>query len=57
MHVDFFSGTFYAMRKKYKKKFCLLKDEIADYYFESLFIMGIQAVLCILVLNYATFKP
>ena len=41
MHVDFFSGTFYAMRTKYKKKYCLLKDEVAEYFFESLFILSI----------------
>lgn len=55
MHVDFFSGTFYAMRTKYKKQYYLTKDDVADYYFESLFIICIQALLCALVLIFGEF--
>ena len=50
MHVDFFSGTFYAMRSKYKKKYFLSKDDVSEYFFESLFILSVQALLCVLVL-------
>ena len=32
MHVDFFSGTFYAMRTPMKKKYKLLTADSADYY-------------------------
>lgn len=56
MHPDFFSGTFYSMRTKYKKKYCLLKDDVADYLFESFFIITIQALLCCLVLVYGEFR-
>ena len=41
MHVDFFSGTFYAMRTSMKKKYKLLTSDSADYYIESCFILSI----------------
>jgi len=56
MHVDFFSGTFYAMRTKYKKRYYLTKDDVAEYFFESLFIICVQGMLCILVLMFSDLK-
>ena len=41
MHADFFSGTFYAMRNKFKKKYKLLTSDQADYFMESLFLIVI----------------
>jgi len=32
MRVDFYSGTFYAMRTKFKKKYKLLTSDQADYF-------------------------
>lgn len=52
MHIDFFSGTFYAMRTKYKKQHRLLNKDLADYFFESLFIIAVQILLCILIWIY-----
>ena len=52
MHLDFFSGTFYAMRTKYKKKHKLLSTDQADYFFESFFIIAIQVLLCVLIWIY-----
>ena len=54
MHVDFFSGTFYSLRKKYQKEYMLLTSDQADYLFESLFLMAIQVLLCILIWLYDT---
>ena len=39
MWIDFYSGTFYALMKKYKNKYKLLTEDQADYYFESLFLL------------------
>ena len=41
MHVDFFSGTFYAMRKDLKRRYKLLTSDSADYYMESLMIVAV----------------
>ena len=49
MHLDFFSGTFYSLRTQYKKQYGLLLTDQADYFFESLFIIGIQLLLCIMI--------
>ena len=56
MHVDFFSGTFYAMRTGMKKKYKLLTADSADYYLESLFILSVQAILCIAIWKSQTFE-
>lgn len=52
MHVDFFSGTFYALQTKYKKKYKLLTSDQADYLFECFFLIAVQVLLCILILIY-----
>ena len=52
MHVDFFSGTFFALQNKYKKEYKLLTVDQADYYFESLFIIAVQVLLCVLIWTY-----
>ena len=41
MHVDFFSSTFYSLRKHVKKEYRLLGCDQADYFFEALTIMFI----------------
>ena len=47
MHLDFFSATFYSFRKHIKMEFRLLTSEISQYYFESMFIMMVQLLLCL----------
>lgn len=56
MHPDFFSATFFAMRTKYQEEYNLNKEQVADYYFESLFIISVQTLLCCLVLYYGKFS-
>lgn len=51
LYVDFFTGTFYAMRHKYKKKYKLLLEDQASYFFESLMLMSIQIILCFFILT------
>ena len=51
MYVDFFSATFYALRHKNKQKYKLLTEDQVSYYFESLFIVVIQFLLCISILK------
>ena len=50
MWVDFYSGTFYALMDKYKKKYKLLIEDQAEYYFESLFLLFVQTFFCIAVI-------
>mmetsp|Transcript_31453 Transcript_31453/g.48113 ORF Transcript_31453/g.48113 Transcript_31453/m.48113 type:complete len:183 (-) Transcript_31453:204-752(-) len=50
MHPDFYSGTFYSLRKDVKKKFRLLRRDQSDYYFESLFILAVQLLLCVSII-------
>ena len=47
MHVDVFASTFYAMRTKYKKKYELLNEDQASYFFECMFLLAIQIILFI----------
>ena len=54
MYPDIFSGTFYAMRKKYKKKYKLLTEDQTSYYFECMFILSIQVILFISLYNNST---
>jgi hypothetical protein len=49
MHPDFFTATFYSLRKDYAKEYNLLKEDQADYFFESMFIFTIQIFLCVAV--------
>ena len=51
MFLDFYAGTFYSMITKYKKKHNLLLEDQTEYYFESLFLLTVQAIFCICVLN------
>lgn len=51
MFVDHFSGTFYSMINKYKKKHNLLVEDQAEYYFEAIFLLTIQATFCIAILQ------
>ena len=46
MHPDFFAATFYAMMNKNKKKYMLLASDQADYFFESMFVIIIQIIVC-----------
>jgi len=47
MHLDFFSATFYSFRKHIKNEFRLLTSDLSQYYFESVFIMMVQLLLCL----------
>jgi len=49
MFVDMYAGTFYSMITKYKKKHNLLLEDQAEYYFESLFLLSIQAIFCMVI--------
>jgi hypothetical protein len=51
MYQDIFSATFYAMRKKYKKKYKLLTEDQTSYYFECMFILSIQVILFVSLYN------
>lgn len=57
MYPDFFSATFFAMRKSYKKKYKLLESDQVSYYFESLFIIAAQVVLCVCLLQSMELMP
>lgn len=46
MHVDFFSGTFYAQRNDMKQQYKILTSDAADYYMESMFVLSVQVMLC-----------
>lgn len=50
MWLDFYSGTFFALMDKYKKKYKLLIEDQAEYYFESLFLLFVQTFFCIAVI-------
>jgi hypothetical protein len=52
LYCDFFAGTYCALMNKYKIKYSLTKEEQADYFFESMMIMCIQIVLCLLTWSY-----
>lgn len=41
MYVDHYSGTYYALITKYKKKYHLISEDQAQYYFEALFLLFI----------------
>ena len=51
MHPDFFTATFYGLRKDYAKEYKLTKEDQSDYFFESLFILMIQIILCTSIWN------
>jgi len=51
MYIDHYSGTFYSLINKYKKKYHLLTEDQAQYYFEALFLLFIQTVFCIAILT------
>ena len=52
MQLDFYTITFYAMRKKYKNKLQIPKSEQVDYFMESLFVMVIQVMFCVMTVYY-----
>ena len=49
MYPDFFSATFFGLRKDYSKEYKLTKEDQSDYFFESMFILMIQIILCICI--------
>ena len=55
MHPDFFTGTFYAMRTKFKKKYKLLTSDQADYFMESMFLLSMQGGLCFFIWQQPSF--
>ena len=50
MIPDQYSGTFYSLITKFKKKHHLISEDQAEYYFESVFILAVQAIFCISIL-------
>ena len=56
MYVDHYSGTFYSMITKYKKQYQILSEEQAQYFFEALFLLFIQAFFCIAILTSENFS-
>ena len=54
MHQDFYSSTFYSMRRKVKQDYNLLTTDTSEYYFESMFICGISNTFCLAYLVYDT---
>lgn len=50
MIVDLWSATFYSMITAFKRKHNLLSEDQAEYYFESLFILAVQAIFCISIM-------
>ena len=51
MIPDQYSGTFYSLITKFKKKHNILSDDQAEYYFESLFVLAVQAIFCFSILG------
>lgn len=51
MWPDFFASTFYSMITKYKDECGLRDEDVAEYYFEALFILLMQVVCCIGILT------
>ena len=51
MFVEHFACTFYAMMVRFKKKYQILSEEQAQYYFEALFIIVIQSFFCYAILT------
>ena len=51
MIADQYSGTFYSLITKFKKKHHLLSEDQAEYFFESIFILAIQTIFCISILS------
>lgn len=56
MYVDHYSGTYYSLITRYKKKYHLLSEDQAQYYFEALFLLFIQFVFCIAILTSEEFS-
>jgi hypothetical protein len=54
MHQDFYSSTFYSMRKKVKQEYRLLTIDSSEYYFEAMFICAMQNTFCVAYLVYDT---
>jgi hypothetical protein len=46
LFTDFYCAAFQAQRKKYKKKFKISTEDQVSYYFEGLFLLGLQFILC-----------
>ena len=51
MFPDHYSGTFYSLITKFKKKHNLLLENQTEYYFEALFLLFVQSCFCIAVLT------
>ena len=50
MWPDFFASTFYSMITKYKDRYGLLDEDVAEYYFEALFLLMMLTSFCIAIL-------
>lgn len=55
--LDFYSATFYALMKKYKKKHKLLTEDQVSYYFESLVLVAIQVIFCLSIFGSGEVEP
>lgn len=50
LNQDFISSTFYSFIKVYKDEYCVLVEDQAQYYLESLFIIVLQAIFIVCIL-------
>lgn len=50
MFVDFYSGTFYSLISKFKRKHNILLEDQTEYYFEALFLLFVQATFCVCII-------
>lgn len=55
--LDFYAAVFQAQRFVYKKKYRLSTDDQVSYYFEALFLLSIQFILCTALLMSGDITP
>lgn len=56
MFVEHYSATFYSMMTRFKKKYHLVSEEQAQYYFEALFLLIIQTFFCYAIITSEEFN-
>jgi len=48
---DFYTATYVSFVKKHKEAYLILTEDQTEYFMESLFLLTIQMVFCIAILN------
>jgi len=51
MWPDHYSGTFYSMITEHQEKFNLPTEDVAEYYFEAIFLLSMQVIFCLVILK------